>query len=371
MKKPLIAFTGGGTGGHVFPGLAVLRALPSDEFDFVWIGGRNGMERDLVRRSGVRFVGVPAGKLRRYLSVQNLGDVFRVMASILRSRAELKRLAPLVLFSKGGFASVPPVIAAASLGVPVLTHESDSDPGLATRINAHFADKILVAYEHMERFFPKKRRRRVVVTGNPLRGEILEGDPERGRVVLGADTDRKPLLLVLGGSLGARRINEAIEASLAGLVQNWIVVHQTGSTWEPSEASAGRTAYHWHPFIREELPDLLAAADVVICRAGASTLWECAALGKAMVIVPLLAGSRGDQVRNAERFRKVGAGVVLNDQADLADALQTALHEISVDPARREELGARARSLVTIDARERIAKLLTEIARRQAQRKRR
>ncbi|MFW6212910.1 MAG: UDP-N-acetylglucosamine--N-acetylmuramyl-(pentapeptide) pyrophosphoryl-undecaprenol N-acetylglucosamine transferase, partial [Spirochaetota bacterium] len=325
MKKPLIAFTGGGSGGHVFPGLAVLNALPSDEFDFVWIGGRNGMERHLVRRAGVPFVGVPAGKLRRYFSRENIGDVFRVLASIFRSRRELKRLAPLVLFSKGGFASVPPVIAAASLRIPVLTHESDSDPGLATKINARFADKILVAYGNMEGFFPVKRRRRVVVTGNPLRREVFDGKAARGWEFLGEPAGSKPLLLILGGSLGARQINEAISARLGDLSYHWTIAHQTGSAWAPSEPTRALPGYHSFPFLREELPDLLAAADVVVCRAGASTLWECAALEKAMVVVPLVIGSRGDQVRNAARFGEAGAAVVITEQETLADALQAEL----------------------------------------------
>ena len=306
-----IAFTGGGTGGHVFPALAVLEELtPLWGGRVIWIGSRRGMEGDLVRGRGIPFYGIPAGKLRRYLSVRNLLDLLKIGFGVLASLFVLLRERPRVLFSKGGYVSVPPVLAAWLLRVPVLTHESDLNPGLATRINARFAETVLVSFPESAEYLGEDIRPRVVHTGNPVRAAVLAGDPRLGRRYAGCE-DGRPLVLVLGGSLGSRFINDLIEEGIGELAGCCCVVHQMGRThYRPSS----RPGYLAAPFLDEELPDLLAAAGLVICRAGANTLWELAALGKPALLIPLTrAASRGDQIENARYMERRGAAVVLEE----------------------------------------------------------
>ncbi|MDR1178164.1 MAG: UDP-N-acetylglucosamine--N-acetylmuramyl-(pentapeptide) pyrophosphoryl-undecaprenol N-acetylglucosamine transferase [Spirochaetaceae bacterium] len=319
-----IALTGGGTGGHIYPGIAVAEALvtpgaaesapenggtssAASGIRVFWIGSRNGMDRSIVEEAGILFYGVSAGKLRRYLSFKNVLDMFRVLSGFFASRRILKKERPAALFSKGGFVSVAPCAAARSLGIPVFTHESDLSPGLATRINARFARMIFTAYGETARRLGKYASR-VKVSGNPVRGVFFRACRETGRAFLGL-SDEKPVLLVLGGSQGALEINELVAAWLPGLVSRFTVVHQTGSKWE---APAATESYRPCRYLNREMPHVLAASDLVLGRSGAGTLWECAVLGRPMVLIPLRGrGTRGDQVENAEVFRKAGAAVVL------------------------------------------------------------
>ncbi|MFW5688108.1 MAG: undecaprenyldiphospho-muramoylpentapeptide beta-N-acetylglucosaminyltransferase [Spirochaetota bacterium] len=361
----MVLFTGGGTGGHVYPGLAVVddvRRLVDAEV--AWIGDSRGVERAIVEAHDVRFLGIPTGKLRRYLSLRNVTDVFRVIAGVLKSLIVVARERPVVLFSKGGFVSVPPVFAARLLGVPVISHESDADPGLATRINARSSREILVAYDATRRHFGGDDR--VTVTGNPLRGEIFRGVPERGLDFAGFDrTDDRPVVLFLGGSLGARQINELARELRPRLAAGWRIIHQTGSAWESGQADAlSAGSYFAAPFFGAELPDLLAAADVLVCRAGASTLWEAAALEKPMLLVPLGAGSRGDQVRNAAIFEGAGGAMSFTHPDRLVEDVGGALARLGQDVGLREEMGRRARSVITTDATERIARIVVSYCER-------
>lgn len=305
-----IAFTGGGTGGHIFPGLAVAAYLQKlTPCRIFWIGSKAGMDRSIVEEGGLEFFGIPAGKLRRNFSLRNFADVFKVLGGFFAARKILKREKPLLLFSKGGFVSVPPCAAAFSLKIPVFTHESDYSPGLATRINAKFANRIFTAFPDTAAFFPARVRERVVLAGNPIRPEFRSGDPALGRAFLGAgEGDR--ILLVLGGSLGARQLNELVRAALPELTRLYVVVHQTGPKTEWDLPAGGR--YKPYPFIRGELPHVIAAAELVLCRSGAGTVWECAAAGKPLVLVPLSgSGTRGDQAENAGYLEKEGAAAVL------------------------------------------------------------
>lgn len=353
-------FTGGGTGGHVFPGLAVLDELRRQfEVDAVWVGGTTGMEREIVC-GRVRYLAIPTGKLRRYLSVRNVGDVFRVAAGLLRSIQIIRRLKPAVVFSKGGFVSVPPVVAAGILGVPVVSHESDADPGLATRINARFSAAVCVAYEPTKMHFSAPVRERVIVTGNPVRPEIRKGSREAGLKLLGFTADDpRPVVLFLGGSLGARQINELVNHARPAISGLWRVVHQTGDSGPEQRTSD----YYAARFFRDELADVLAAADLVVCRAGASTLWEAAALGLPMLLVPLTSGSRGDQVRNAAVFERHGAARSFGG-GTLASDVQEALLRYAADRDSLACMGSRARSLVDDHAVERIVALLAGYIRR-------
>jgi UDP-N-acetylglucosamine--N-acetylmuramyl-(pentapeptide) pyrophosphoryl-undecaprenol N-acetylglucosamine transferase len=309
-----IALAGGGTGGHIYPGLAVAGELRKEGAELFWIGSRGGMDRSIVENAGLPFFGIPAGKLRRYLTIKNFADLFRVAGGFFAARRILKKKKPAVLFSKGGFVSVPPCAAAFSLGIPVFTHESDASPGLATRINARFARGIFTAYAQTIPLLGKYSGR-AKVSGNPVRRDFFQARGEQGRAFLGLK-DRRPVLLVLGGSQGALEINELVAAWLPELTSRFTVVHQTGARWEgPPESER----YKPCPYIKEEMPQVLAASDLVLGRSGAGTLWECAALGKPMVLIPLRgSGTRGDQVENAEIFRKAGAAIVL-ESGELRD----------------------------------------------------
>jgi UDP-N-acetylglucosamine--N-acetylmuramyl-(pentapeptide) pyrophosphoryl-undecaprenol N-acetylglucosamine transferase len=328
-----IVFTGGGTGGHIFPGLAVVDELRAGgDCDIIWIGSSRGIDRELVKGHGVKFYGIPSGKLRRYFSLKNFTDGFRIIGGFFAAFFLLLKIKPKLVFSKGGFVSVPPCMAARVLHIPVITHECDYSPGLATRINARFATSIFVSYEDTLMAFDEKKRERVVVTGNPVRAAFYSASAERGRAFLDVDAG-VPVVLVLGGSLGARQINDLVAGCLDRLCANYIVVHQTGSA-NIDQVVSGRDGqlaarYRPYPFIKAEMPDVLAAASLVIARSGANTVWECAAAGKPMVLVPLEKGSsRGDQVENAQFFVSRGAAVMLTGDEATPDKLADAVIRI-------------------------------------------
>lgn len=341
-SRDCIAFTGGGTGGHVYPGLAVIEALKERwSGRIVWIGSGKEVERAAVEAAGVEFFSVPSGKLRRSLSLRNVADAFKVAAGYLASRRLLKRLKPLVLFSKGGYVSVAPCLAASSLGIPYYTHESDLSPGLATRINARKASGIVLSWEASLAFLSGEQRKRALVAGNPVRKAIQSGEPARGRSWLGF-ADALPLVLVLGGSQGARQVNELIEAILPALSGKAAVAHQTGAGNAPIRAADA--GYKGFEFVHGELADLMAAADIIVGRAGAGTIWESSANGKPMVLIPLAGyGTRGDQVENARLLEAAGAAIALvGDEATPARLLEAVLG-LAGSPAKRSAMAAAAR----------------------------
>ena len=316
-----IAFTGGGTGGHIYPGLAVLsyikKLLPACRL--FWIGSDSGMDRTIVEGAGVEFFGIPSGKLRRYFSVQNFSDTFKVGAGFFNARKILKREKPKLLFSKGGFVSVPPCAAAASLKIPVFSHESDFSPGLATRINARFSERIFIPYKESMAHYQGRSGEKAFVSGNPIRPEFAHADPKKGFSFLGLKEDEK-ILLVLGGSQGSRELNNLVSQSLPELSRYYTVVHQYGEANTADTASAGAQGKAYLPFayLGEELPHIIAASELVLCRSGAGTIWECKNLNKAMVLVPLRgSGTRGDQVENARLFEKRGAAICFIPDSDV------------------------------------------------------
>lgn len=309
-----IAFTGGGTGGHVYPAKPIMDALRenagSSDPAFYWIGSKTGVEREIVASWDIPYFGISSGKLRRYFSWQNVTDVFRIIAGFFQARRILKRDRPAFLFSKGGFVSVPPVVAARTLGIPVYTHESDVTPALGTRINSRFVNKIFIPYEETLPYMKPGLRPKCVVSGNPVRGEFFSGNRDKGRAW--ADVQGNlPLLLVLGGSQGAEQINRLIEENLEELTRFCHIVHQTGpKNYTPLQhVNYTRIAY-----LKEEIYDVMAAADGALTRCGANSLWELAASKTPLLMLPLRVGSRGDQVYNAELFQKAGAGIVLDEK---------------------------------------------------------
>ena len=323
-----IAFTGGGTGGHIYPGLAVIQALRSRGFSgrIVWIGSKKELDRSIVEREGIEYFPIPSGKLRRSLSLENLADAFRVVAGYAAARRLLAELKPALLFSKGGYVSVPPCRAAATLGIPYFTHESDTSPGLATRLNAGAAAKVLVSWPKTAAMLPEALRGKAAVVGNPVRPSLFAGDAAKGRAFVGAP-ESLPIIFFVGGSQGSRQVNDLVAAIRPALAGKAFIVHQTGAGLIDAAANtAVAGAYKALPYIGAEISDILAAASVVAGRAGAGTVWESAALGKPMVLIPLAgAGTRGDQVENAEMAAQAGAAVCLAGDKATPDATLSAL----------------------------------------------
>ncbi len=361
-----IVFTGGGTGGHVYPGLAVWERLPRNLRDRVrWIGSRRGVEREILRTTGIPYAAIPVGKLRRYFDLENVLDVFRVGAGILAARRLLRRLDAAVVFSKGGFVAVPVVLAARLLRIPVVIHESDFDPGLATRITAPLARVICVPYPETVRSFPSRLHRRVLVTGNPVRSVFLETEPEDVLSRLGLRDDARPVLLVTGGSLGAQQLNRIVAEYLEELTRHCTVVHQTGHHGSiliqelAARAEPGR--YTGAAGYDREFAPLLRRADLVICRAGAGTIWELAVTGTPAVLIPLDAGSsRGDQVRNARYYAAAGAAVVPAAGASSQDVVRL-VRTLLADESRRREMSDAARRFARGDGAVTIAGMIRRI----------
>ena len=351
-----IAFTGGGTGGHIYPGLAViegLKALPEGQnCRIFWIGSNSGMDRSIVEGANIDFFGIPAGRLRRYFTLKTIPDTFKVAAGFFAARRILKKQKVNLLFSKGGFVSVPPCAAAASLGIPVFTHESDMSPGLATRLNLRFVrrtgGRIFISYADTLRFIPAALRERVTVSGNPVRPVFRRADPAKGRAFLSLGAQER-ILLVLGGSQGAREVNTLVRDSLSELCRHYTVVHQYGPEQQFDAPQMER--YIPLPYINDEMPHVLAAAELVVGRSGAGTVWESAACGKPMILIPLCgSGTRGDQVENARFFEREGAALVLLGGAgDGPMELAHAVNTIADDCARRAAMAEAARRIACLD----------------------
>ncbi|MDR0785687.1 MAG: undecaprenyldiphospho-muramoylpentapeptide beta-N-acetylglucosaminyltransferase [Treponema sp.] len=348
---PKIAFAGGGTGGHIYPGVAVAARLKEKGCSVFWIGSKREMDRRIVEGADVQFFAIPSGKLRRYFSLQNFTDVFRIIVGFFAARKILKKEKPTLLFSKGGFVSVPPAIAAFSLKIPVFTHESDFSPGLATKINSFFSEKILVSYGETVSKFKLRMRKKIVITGNPVRQIFRSADAESGRRFLGVEGS---ILLVLGGSQGAREINNIVMDNLDALTRFYTVIHQTGAV-NVEETRNLSPRYKPFQYIGEEMPHILAAATLVLGRSGAGTIWECAAMGKPMLLVPLRgSGTRGDQVENARFFERAGAAMV---QTDAKSVIQTAV-SLAEDESKLRAMSDAAAKIGALDGTEEIVRMI-------------
>lgn len=361
MTEKCIAFTGGGTGGHIFPGLAIIEQLKTlTDARIVWIGSSKPLERAAVESFGIEFFSIPSGKLRRSFSIKNAMDFFRVLSGFFAAKALLKKLKPLLLFSKGGYVSVPPCYAAASLGIPVFTHESDLSPGLATRLNAKKAQKVFLSWENSKRFFPESFENKILVSGNPIRESLKKGDAVAGRAWLGFDNSL-PVILVLGGSQGAVQVNKLIEAVLPELKGKARIAHQYG---DGNNAIAAQSEfYNGFSFVKNEIADLYAAADIIIGRSGAGTICEGAALAKPMIFIPLAGrGTRGDQVENAAFMEAANAAISLTGQNASKEGLLSALAELLDSATKRKAMGANAAGLVKADASFTIATVILEFS---------
>jgi len=316
-----IVLTGGGTAGHVMPNLALLPQLRAAGFDVVYIGSA-GVEKGLVTAANVPFFEISTGKLRRYFSIQNILDVGRIIAGFFQALILMMRLRPHAVFSKGGFVAVPVTLAAWCCGVPVVTHESDYSPGLANKIITPFSRKILYTFPETEKFLPKEKSEMV---GTPVRQDLFSGDAERGRQLCGFGPE-KPILLVMGGSQGAQRINEALRSILPELTQSFNVVHITGKGKSIGYSAPGYAGFE---FVGEELKDLFAATDMVVTRAGANSIFEILALKKPMLLIPLEVGSRGDQVLNAKSFAAKGWALTLSESKMTSQLLADSIKSLA------------------------------------------
>jgi UDP-N-acetylglucosamine--N-acetylmuramyl-(pentapeptide) pyrophosphoryl-undecaprenol N-acetylglucosamine transferase len=340
-----VAITGGGTGGHVSPALAVVDELRQRGRlrDALWIGSHDGLEGAAAAEAQIPFVAIPTGKLRRYLSLRNLTDAARVPLGMIAARGALRAFRPDVIFSTGGFVSVPTVVAARGIA-PVLTHEQTAVLGLATRINARFAAVLAVSHAKSARE-AQRIHRRVELTGNPVRRALGHGDRNRGLARLGFDR-ALPLVYVTGGARGASPINERIACMLPELLQHAQVLHQTGpasangdgarlAALRESLPESQRWRYRVVDYIRDELPDVYAASDLVVGRAGAGTIAELAAVGKPALLIPLPGAGGDEQTANASVLSDIGAAVVIAQHEATPERLLRDIRSLLADPERR------------------------------------
>lgn len=331
MKK--ILMTGGGSAGHVTPNIALFPELRAHGFEIHYAGLKDGIERGLIAaQEGVVFHEIESGKLRRYISVKNLASPFKVLKGVDQAKKLIKELEPDVVFSKGGFVSVP-VVMAAKGKCPVVCHESDYTPGLANKIAARYADTVCVTFEDTIGLSKPNIAKKMVHTGTPIRPELYKGDREKGLAAMGFSGD-KPVLMVMGGSLGAAAVNEGVRAALPELAKRFDVVHLCGKG--KVDESVKSEGYRQFEYVGPELPDMFAATDIMISRAGANAVFEFIALGIPALLVPLpLEASRGDQILNADYVAKKGYAAKL-DQADITP--ERLVDEVNALYERRAEM---------------------------------
>ena len=321
MKR--IVLTGGGTAGHVTPNIALLPKLRELGYDIHYIGSYEGIEKKLIEDVNVPYYGIASGKLRRYFDPKNFSDPFRVLKGYGEARKILKKLKPDVVFSKGGFVAVPVVLAAKHLHIPVIIHESDMTPGLANKICMRTAKKICCNFPETVKLLPADK---AVLTGTPIRRELLNGSRDAGFAFTGLSDD-KPILLMMGGSTGSRAFNDGLRSALPQLLKEFHVIHLCGKG--NLDSTLAQPGYIQYEYISDELKDLFAISDIVLSRAGANAICELLALKKPNILVPLPAAvSRGDQILNANSFKKQGFSYVLEEEKLNADTLMAAVHEV-------------------------------------------
>lgn len=307
MKK--IIMTGGGTAGHVNPNLALMPKLKQLSYEIKYIGSREGIEKEIIEKVKIPYFPIASGKLRRYFDWKNLSDPFKVSAGFFQSLNILRREKPDIVFSKGGFVSVPVVAAAKFLKIPVLAHESDLTPGLANRLASRFVDRLLVTFPDT---VPKIGEKAILV-GSPIREDLFKGDAALAIKSAGF-IEEKPVLLVMGGSIGSVKINTSLRRILPELLQTFNIIHLCGKN-NLDESLSDTSGYKQYEYVADEMKDILNAADIIVSRAGANSIFEFLALKKPNLLIPLsMSSSRGDQIENADSFSKNGYSMVLNEE---------------------------------------------------------
>ena len=315
MKK--IIMTGGGTAGHVTPNIALLPSLKEAGYDITYIGSYNGMEKGLIEAEGIPYYGIQSGKLRRYFDLKNFSDPFRVIKGFGQAVNLMKKIKPDIVFSKGGFVSVPVVLAAKLCNVPAIIHESDITPGLANKIAIKGAKKVCCNFPETLKYLPAEK---AVLTGSPIRKELLSGNKDAAYTLCHFPEEKKPVLLIIGGSTGSKAINEAVRNILPQLLADFYVIHLCGKGNVDANLES-QSGYAQFEYVSKELTDMFALADLAISRAGANAICELVALRKPNILIPLsAAASRGDQILNARSFEKQGFSYVIQEE-DVTDTL--------------------------------------------------
>jgi len=321
MKK--IVLTGGGTAGHVTPNIALLPGLKERGYEIHYIGSYDGIEKKLIADFDIPYYGISTGKLRRYFDPKNFSDPFRVVKGYGEARKILKEIGPDVVFSKGGFVSVPVVRAAASRKIPSIIHESDMTPGLANKICIPVAKKVCCNFPETLQYVPKEK---AVLTGSPIRSELLKGNAEAARKLCGFEPDI-PVIMVIGGSSGAANVNTIVREALNELLKDFQVIHICGKDKVDNLLLPTR-GYKQFEYVKAELKDLFALADIVISRAGANAICELLALQKPNILIPLIMGSRGDQILNAKSFEAQGYSIMLSEEDATTPVLVDTVHDL-------------------------------------------
>ena len=355
MKK--IVLTGGGTAGHVTPNIALMPSLRELGYEIHYIGSYNGMEKQLIEEQNIPYYGISSGKLRRYFDIKNFSDPFKVIKGFTQAVSLLRKLKPNVVFSKGGFVSVPVILAARFLHIPAVIHESDFTPGLANKIAIPAATKVCCNFPESLAYLPKEK---AVLTGSPIRKELLTGNP-LAALDLCNFTKEKPVILSVGGSSGSKVMNDALRAILSDLLKEYQVIHLCGKG-NLDDSLTGTEGYVQFEYAKSELRDMFALADIVISRAGANAIFELLALRKPNILIPLSANaSRGDQILNANSFKKQGFSYVLEEENLDSKTLLDAIAEVQKN--KQTYIDAMAKS-TQLDSIETVVRLIDETAKK-------
>lgn len=322
MKK--IVMTGGGTAGHVTPNIALMPSLQKAGYEISYIGSKDGIEKGLIEDQKIPYYGISSGKLRRYHSWKNFSDPFKVMKGFFEARQIMARIKPDVVFSKGGFVSVPVILAAKTKGIPAIIHESDLTPGLANKLAIPAATKVCCNFPETVPYLPAGK---AVLTGSPIRQELLHGSRAKGKEFCHFTKDL-PVLMIMGGSIGSVYINNAIRGCLDDLLKEFQIIHLCGKG-NLDESLTNKEGYAQFEYVSDNLPDLFAATDLMIARAGANSICEILALRKPNILIPLgRNASRGDQILNANSFAKQGFSVVLEEENVTSESLKTTITDV-------------------------------------------
>lgn len=335
MKKQRILFTGGGTAGHVIVNLALIPYFKEQGWKIDYIGSKGGIEEDLIKElPDVTYHAISTGKLRRYMSIENIKDPFKVIKGTFQASRIIKKCKPDVIFSKGGFVSVPVVVAAKIRRVPTISHESDYTPGLANKLATPFVKKVLTTFPETVQYLPEKKAQHV---GAVIRAELFEGDKQKGFSFTNL-TNEKPIILIMGGSIGSQKINEIIRGNLHTLLKRYQIVHMCGKN--NVDHTISQEGYVQFEYVNEALKDVFAITDYVISRAGANAIFEFLALEIPMLLIPLSrAASRGDQIINAKSFKKNGLAHLLEEEELTSESLLEGIVNLEkAAPVLRDEM---------------------------------
>lgn len=310
MAKKKIILTGGGTAGHVTPNVALIPKLKMIGYEIQYIGSKDGIEKSIIEKEGIKYHSISSGKLRRYFDFKNFSDPFKVLKGVAEAFSIIRKEKPDIVFSKGGFVAVPVVMGAYFNRIPVIAHESDITPGLANKISTPYLTKICVTFPESLKYIKGEKG---VLTGTPIREELFKGSRKRALEICGFK-DNKPILFIIGGSLGSKFINDTVRSILNVLLNKFNVIHICGKG-NLDKSLGNKEGYKQYEYVKEELPHFLNAADIVISRAGANVIFELLALKKPNILIPLSKkSSRGDQILNAKSFEKSEYSVVLEEE---------------------------------------------------------